>query len=292
MRTRLELATPGVTGRYSNRLNYRTICQNYVAVSFPKSDAKVAPFFIFAIAVGAKIKKYFSDRRNPLLFKFVGFAFWLKIGFKMLPAVADSHKKCIFTAYFYHVKLKIMEKRIGFGPRLGAYVIDIVFVWVLAGILSRVSTSWMAVLAQQQVDGLISSNPFFAQIYTPEMLSMVVATTRISLICIFAELIYFSTEIFLGASVGKMLLGLKIANADGGNASVGALIGRYLLKHVKRACTVLSFFALAAVFNFFGSLFGFVIFIGCFFAAGDRHQALHDMMCHTIVVKKGENVEG
>ena len=32
--------------------------------------------------------------------------------------------------------------------------------------------------------------------------------------------------------------------------------------------------------------FGFVIFIGCFFAAGDRHQALHDMLCHTVVVRK------
>ena len=207
----------------------------------------------------------------------------------MLPAVADSRKKCIFTAYFYHVKLKIMEKRIGFGPRLGAYVIDIVFVWVLAGILSRVSTSWMAVLAQQQVDELVSSNPFFAQIYTPEMLSMVVATTRISLIVIFAELIYFSTEIFLGASVGKIILGLKIANADGGDASKGALLGRYLLKHISKVCAVLSMLCIPALFNFFGSLFGFVIFIGCFFAAGDRHQALHDMLCHTVVVRKNES---
>lgn len=236
--------------------------------------------------MGAKNKKYFYDALNALSHNFIDFGYGLPPLAKMLPAVADSRKKCIFTAYFYHVKLKIMEKRIGFGPRLGAYVIDIVFVWVLAGILSRVSTSWMAVLAQQQVDALVSSNPFFAQIYTPEMLSMVVATTRISLICIFAELIYFSTEIFLGASVGKMLLGLKIANADGGNASVGALIGRYLLKHVKRVCTVLAFLVLTGVFNFFGSLFGFVIFIGCFFAAGDRHQALHDMLCHTVVVRK------
>lgn len=203
-----------------------------------------------------------------------------------------SAKNVISRHIFYHVKLKIMEKRIGFGPRLGAYVIDIVFVWILSLILSRVSTSWMAVLAQQQVDGLVSSNPFFAQIYTPEMLSMVVATTRISLICIFAELIYFSTEIFFGASVGKMLLGLKIANADGGNASVGALVGRYLLKHVKRVCTVLAFLVLAGMFNFIGSLFGFVIFIGCFFAAGDRHQALHDMLCHTVVVRKDGNGEG
>ena len=118
---------------------------------------------------------------------------------------------------------------------------------------------------------------------------MLVTTTRISLIVIFARLIYFSTEIFLGASVGKLILGLKIANAEGGNASVGALVGRYLLKHVSKVCGVLSLVGLAMLFNLFGSLFGFVIFIGCFFAAGDRHQALHDMMCHTIVVRKNES---
>ncbi len=179
-----------------------------------------------------------------------------------------------------------MEKRIGFGLRLGAFVIDIVFVWILAGVLSRLSSSWMAVQAQAQVDKLMASNPYVANIYTGEMLNLFVATTRISLIVIFARLLYFSTEIFLGASVGKLILGLKIANADGGDASIGALVGRYLLKHVRRVCNVLALFGLAAMFNFFGSLFGFVIFVGCFFAAGDRHQALHDMMCHTIVVKK------
>ena len=181
-----------------------------------------------------------------------------------------------------------MEKRIGFGLRLAAFAIDIVFVWILSGIISRFATTFMAVQAQAQVDELMASNPLLAGMYTGEMLNMVVSVTRISLIVIFARLLYFSTEIFLGASVGKLLLGLKIANADGGNASVGALIGRYLLKHVKRVCTVLAFLVLTGVFNFFGSLFGFVIFIGCFFAAGDRHQALHDIICKTIVVRKSE----
>lgn len=179
-----------------------------------------------------------------------------------------------------------MEKRIGFGPRLAAYVIDIVFVWILAGLIGRLATTFMAVQAQAQIDELMASNSMLAQMYSAEMLNLIVSITRISLIVIFAELLYFSTEIFLGASVGKLLLGLKIANADGSNASIGALVGRYLLKHVKRVSTVFAFFGLTAMFNFIGALFGFVIFIGCFFAAGDRHQALHDMICKTIVVRK------
>jgi uncharacterized RDD family membrane protein YckC len=181
-----------------------------------------------------------------------------------------------------------MEKRIGFGPRLGAFAIDIVFVWILAGILSRLSSAWMAVQAQAQVDELMASNPFIANLYTGDMLNMVLATTRISLIVIFARLLYFSTEIFLGASVGKLLLGLKIANADGSNASVGALTARYLLKHIGKVCSVLALLCIPLVFNMFGRLFGLAIFVGCFFAAGERHQALHDMMCKTVVVRKNE----
>ena len=184
-----------------------------------------------------------------------------------------------------------MEKRIGFGPRLGAFAIDIVFVWILSTIISRVASTWMLAQAQAQVNGLMASNPVIAGMYTGEMLDMVVSVTRISLILVFARLLYFSTEIFLGASVGKLLLGLKIANADGGNASVGMLAVRYLLKHISKVFTVLALFCIPAVFNLCGSLFGFAIFVGCFFAAGERHQALHDMICKTIVVKKGESVE-
>ena len=32
VRTGLEPATPGVTGRYSNQLNYRTICSDLIAL--------------------------------------------------------------------------------------------------------------------------------------------------------------------------------------------------------------------------------------------------------------------
>lgn len=181
-----------------------------------------------------------------------------------------------------------MENRIGFGPRLGAYVIDIVFVWILASVFSAMVPSILADAAQKQVDETLSSNPMVASVYTGEMLKMLISVIRVALFVNLARLIYFSTEIFLGASVGKMLLGLKIVSADGGDVSTGVLLGRYLLKHIGKVCTVLAMLCIPVVFNAFGSLFGFVIFIGCFFAAGDRHQALHDMICKTVVVKKGE----
>ena len=50
VRTRLELATYGVTGRYSNQLNYRTRCSKHDF--FSKAGAKVLLFF--------ELTKFFS----------------------------------------------------------------------------------------------------------------------------------------------------------------------------------------------------------------------------------------
>ena len=56
VRTRLELATPCVTGMYSNQLNYRT---NYVFhTSFSKAGAKVLLFF--------ELTKYFCKKMHFL----------------------------------------------------------------------------------------------------------------------------------------------------------------------------------------------------------------------------------
>ncbi len=78
VRTRLELATPGVTGRYSNRLNYRTkrsVSKNLV-IGFPATDphsrlteflvvceCKVTTLFRTAQVFPPKFSKKSSKRR-------------------------------------------------------------------------------------------------------------------------------------------------------------------------------------------------------------------------------------
>ena len=62
VRTGLEPATPGVTGRYSNQLNYRTICSDFYTF-LSNADAKVRIFL------------------KPANFSFIFFAlFWHKKG--------------------------------------------------------------------------------------------------------------------------------------------------------------------------------------------------------------------
>ena len=79
VRTRLELATPCVTGMYSNQLNYRTILLRLT--SFSKASAKVLLFF--------DMTKYFSKKmqKTAIFLLFCAFLL-LKVG-----------KKWIFFAY-------------------------------------------------------------------------------------------------------------------------------------------------------------------------------------------------
>ena len=49
VRTGLEPATPGVTGRYSNQLNYRTNCSDFPSDGFLNGDAKI--YFFLKIAI-------------------------------------------------------------------------------------------------------------------------------------------------------------------------------------------------------------------------------------------------
>ena len=68
-----------------------------------------------------------------------------------------------------------------------------------------------------------------------------------------------------GATVGKMLLKLRVTMADGGNLSYGRSAARHFAKYVS----------------------GLILYIGYIMAAFDEEKrSLHDRMCDTLVVKK------
>jgi len=101
------------------------------------------------------------------------------------------------------------------------------------------------------------------------------------------SLVYFLVEGFTGYTLGKFLLGIRIANADGTAASISQLLGRYAVKHSSELLRLLGMF-LAAPFLFrLGGLAGLIVFIGCFLALSADKQALHDRIAKTAVYPKG-----
>lgn len=164
--------------------------------------------------------------------------------------------------------------RIGFGRRLGAFLIDYLILMLVITVLflvtgiydelmsligENMSTSTMAIFSQEFIN--------FSESITP--------------LVVIATLVYFSLEIFIGASIGKLTFGIRIASADMTNAPYVKLLIRFLIKH---SSNILSLLAITLPFlEMVSSLISIVIFIGCFFVLGAKRQALHDMLSDTAV---------
>lgn len=142
----------------------------------------------------------------------------------------------------------------GFWPRLAAYVIDYIFIFVAQSILIIL---FAILLAGAELAGLsIGDGPISA------ILGFIIL-----LIFIIVQAVYY---IIMNASkwqgtLGKLALGIKITDTEGNRITTGRSIARYF----------------AFILSAFTLLIGFIMA-----AFTSKKQALHDMIAGTLVVKK------
>ena len=170
-----------------------------------------------------------------------------------------------------------MENRIGFGRRLGAYVIDLLIVIGLAYIVASISGTFFErfVDFSKFTDAQLEVFDGKPNLW---MFSVVVPITAVLM-----GFIYNLIEGFTGNTPAKYLLGIKIGNQDGTKASQGKLMGRFAIKNISSIIGLIAIALMASTLNTIGSVLGFVIFIGCFFVLGESKLALHDMIAKTAV---------
>ena len=96
-------------------------------------------------------------------------------------------------------------------------------------------------------------------------------------------LLYFTLEVFIGASLGKLILGYRIGNANRHHATKPLLIKRFIIKNLTIVASILSILINFWLFNVLSGLVGVAFAVSCLVAFGDRRQALHDMMSGTAV---------
>lgn len=180
-----------------------------------------------------------------------------------------------------------METRIGFGRRLGAYVIDIIFIVGIAYILFSLFGDFF----ERFVDFSEINDAQLDQFDSmPGTLGAFFLTLGVSVTL--ASFAYNLVEGFLGYTVGKLMLGIQIGNQDGTSAKMEILMARYAIKNISTLVGLVGLAVMISVVSTISSVLGIVILIGCFFALGEKKLALHDMIAKTAVFRKSELEDG
>jgi uncharacterized RDD family membrane protein YckC len=181
-----------------------------------------------------------------------------------------------------------MEQRVGFGPRLGALLLDCVIVAVLAVVGGGTISGLLGLTGAAVLSSAMSSSGADSlALATAAIGGMFGAIFGFVVAAALIGVAYFLIEGFTGYTLGKLMLGIRVANADGTAAGVGTLLARYAIKNCNFILTVLAVVSGMGVLKTLGNLGGLAVFVGCFFTLGMKKQALHDMIVGTAVYPKG-----
>lgn len=188
------------------------------------------------------------------------------------------------------LQLPVEYRRVGFGKRLVAFIIDVLITMVLGIGLG------FALYAMDMQVSLIDrgASEFVSTMY--RMLGMSKADTQSMLqfsgVLAFAALIvgflYSIIELFTGASIGKMALGIVIAHADGRRGELQLWFNRWVLKNLNSNLNALALIPALSILSPISTVIGILFIIGCFFALGESRLALHDRIAQTAVFHKDD----
>lgn len=179
------------------------------------------------------------------------------------------------------------ERRVGFGTRLAAALVDLVIVGVIgfgagAALGSILGGGLGSALGGSSQDSAASGAAIGAALGA--VLGAVAAFGGF-------VFLYSLIEAFTGASPGKMLLRLKVGTADGRRGTLRLYVTRWAIKYAGTLLGLLGAIPGLHVLGLLAPAAGVVVFVGCFLALGDRRQALHDLGASTAVFRRADLVD-
>ena len=171
--------------------------------------------------------------------------------------------------------------RIGFGRRLGAYLIDMVFftlLLVIAVFITGIADELMDLFPGGDLSQIALQMESFTEFTTNRLVPLSLAIT----------FVYYSLEVIFAQTVGKMLLGIIIGTDDKKFASYSQLFIRFAMKNLSSFITLAFVLTAISFFESFAAVVSYIILIGCLFVFGLKKQALHDTIAKTAVYFKDE----
>jgi uncharacterized RDD family membrane protein YckC len=177
------------------------------------------------------------------------------------------------------------DERVGFGRRLGAYLLDLLVIFVLGLLLKSIAGEFFSALfyGDQLADTETAVAQFESMGFNYE--ELMTKVWQISASTSLITILMFILEGLKGQSVGKMILKIKNTNPDGSEANAKTLWLRAALKYGSTVLALIGALIGVSFIGTIGSIWNFVIFIGFFFAFADKKQTIHDMIAKTVVVR-------
>ena len=194
-----------------------------------------------------------------------------------------------------------MEKRIGFGARLGAALIDGVIIAVLNFVIGGTITTMLGI-GMVNVAGELGTkvSPEAAAEAVTGMISGLIATV-LAMIAVMAilMLLYYLIEGIFGASPGKMILGIKVGTADGKQGNIALYLKRWAIKNFPHLLGLLAAIlgmvgitGLVGIVGIISQIAGLVLLNGAFWIFGASKQCLWDKLAGTAIYKRSDLTAG
>ncbi len=101
-------------------------------------------------------------------------------------------------------------------------------------------------------------------------------------------LVFFSLEILIGATVGKLILGIQIADSNRRKASTTKLLTRYLIKNSAGVISIIWLLTNISLINTLSTIVSIALIVGFFFVLSQKRQAFHDMIADTAVFNRND----
>jgi len=175
--------------------------------------------------------------------------------------------------------------RTGFGKRFAAALIDFLIVIIIILLVYNATGFFESatILGEQ-----IQANPtdvVAIEELTNSFMEENMQNFYFSYILI---LVFFSLEILIGATVGKLILGIQIADSNRRKASTAKLLTRYLIKNSATFVSIVWLLTNISIINTLSTIVTIALIVGFFFVLSQKRQAFHDMIADTAVFNRND----
>ncbi len=192
-----------------------------------------------------------------------------------------------------YAPIEVRMKRVTFGRRLGAYLMDGLYITILSVLLyfavERWNPTYIERIGSVEEFNLSTDDDSDDAEREAQMESAKELAQKMIVVVFFSTFIvlpYSMMELRTGVSPGKYVLGIAVAESFGYRASQRLLLKRWAVKNAGTLLGTVGIVTGLGVIDTLATLASIGVIAGCFLVLTPERMTLHDMLSGTAVFRK------